>query len=292
MEGSVEELLRRMVDAQSTASSALNALQLRDGTSQSRIPPLPEYDGRSESGFREFEFRVKQKLGSGNYPTLKAIRAVMGCFSGSAAQVAQSMEAKLIASPTIDGFFLELRKIFLSPSNQENAKLQFERKTQSKDSVRGYHSALGALHRETFPDNFGQLQTGLINHFIAGLNDDEIRLKLRDLSVTGQFPKTYEDALALTLAFSAQKDIVSMEKHRLKNSKRMNFNTETEDDNMDCSMVEPPKCRIHPLSKHTDAQCNAQKTPGFIPKAPNFTPKTSGFKRGCFNCGDLSHIKS
>ncbi len=253
--------------------------------------------------YLQWERSIRAICQANDYTLQQTILATKASLTGVASDMAQNLSNDAAAYASPRHFFEALRRVFVSPANIRLAQADFEKRTQRlQESIRVYHALLLALYTEGWAkvdeawrddeDNdppapyenhqepIGSRSTRLIERFISGLRDDELRLRMRDSVIDGQAFDTYEAVLNRALAFMANRDQNEYDAKCIKTGgtrlhlkefdtlvpQNRGFRQDRQDQPMELGAVgaggaaanAKKWCTHHRVDTHSDAECYVQ----------------------------------
>jgi hypothetical protein len=242
-----------------------------------RLDTFSNHEGES---YEQWAFHVEMSLQAKELHPPQSIYTILGALRGQALDIGRSLKEQITHYSSNQDFLTALRSLFVSPAHQHQARALFERRIQEKgESVKVFHGLLLQLFNDAFNDK-ERREADIIDHFVSGLQDRNIRSKLHDLRVINMFPATYTKVLDICLYYMAEKEKIAIEDGRIRSggyvsNGRANRNTQ---EPMDIN-----SCKIHPSSTHTNDQCRQQS------KKKNGQVKTSQSKTNFNNNNNNSN---
>lgn len=168
----------------------------------------------------------------------ETVGTVLASMTGSAAEITSVLSTDVTTYQNgIEGFWKNLRKLFVSPAHTSVAQAMFASRYQGRnESIRGYHAALNSVwtdayleeeepwhHDDQIPvpngsnrqDAPGLKSRRLIEQFVTGLLDENIRVKIRDsITYRGAPIADYQEALNRALTLKTNADRAQAERQR------------------------------------------------------------------------------
>ena len=182
---------------------------------------IREFHGRPGDDYEEFESQARTVAVNNGWDAFHTAMSVLGQMRGLAYGVTSKMPRKQGAYTTVDAFFRQLRKLFVTPSYKKVAMTEYESRSQDpSEGVRPYHSLLHKLWCNAYleeeepwredddmavpephsrDDPAGHYNKRLIEKFISGLADEELRVEIRKTDTYSNPIKTYDAALERAL---------------------------------------------------------------------------------------------
>ncbi len=283
----LQQQLTHMQQQQQQPPSQLQRLNLK----------VPKFEGQSSQEYERWA-RAAQIVCAGNQYTLgQTLAAVLSAMTGRAADIASTLSTDPARYVNVEGFFAQLKSLFVTPAFREVARAQFQSRVQGpQEPIRVYHAMLhklwiDAYGREEEPwrtDPNAQLPQGarredppghrsrrLIESFMQGLRQYQVRIKIRDSITYGMAVQTYEEVLVRALAFLSNQERTRQEGERLQHgtTSSSRFLWDQPGPAKGGRPADAPEpmdvggvwCRLHKTATHSNQDCRAQKGPSTTP---------------------------
>jgi len=229
-------------------------------------------------------------------------------------------------------FFHTLRLLFVTPAYASQARAEFEARVQKKDEgIRLFHGLLQKTwvngymeeeepwrHNGNAPpaphqagDPPGHRSRRLIDKFISGISNTELRIKMRDSVTMGNALDTYPACLERALDFMANMTMNADDNRRVTTGQKFTYKpsvfdaTPSQQKGHDTptpmeigALNDNPKgkyCEFHKVTTHSTKECKAKAKAGKT-SGTTASPMPSGApyskKVKCYKCGEPGHVKS
>ncbi|XP_059092019.1 uncharacterized protein LOC131887430 [Tigriopus californicus] len=293
---------------------------------------MPTLAKTTDRDFYRFEASARAVAAANGWSVTQLVRAVTANVRKGAMDLLMSVVRDPAAFRTMDDFWARIRQQFVSPAHRQIARADYERRHQHpKEEIRSFHNALYQLWEdghleedepwrsnpqlsEPYPgartDPPGFRSVKLINHFLAGLLDDKIRMKIKDTISMGVNITTYPEALTRALEFYANKERTRTERRRLhadhgshiQHRKPEYFKPQERTESTDIRSIQThisstrKWCRLHQTNSHDDKECIVQQRRATQPRdkltpTPQLRQKLDTVKYGntCKRCNGKGH---
>ncbi len=189
---------------------------------------VPGFEGQSSQEYKRWA-RAAQIVCTGNQYTLgQTVAAVLSAMTGRASDITSTLSADPASYANQEGFFAQLKSLFVTPAFQEVARAQFQSRVQGpQEPIRVYHAMLHKLWIDAYSqeeepwrtdpnlplppgaqlaDPPGHQSRCLIEAFMQGLRQCQVRIKIWDSITYWMAICTYEEVLVRALAFLSNQD--------------------------------------------------------------------------------------
>ncbi len=256
-----------------------------------------------KNNFLQWERHLRATARINQWTDDQTVMAAKAAMHGQASDLAQALPdtvrdcRECEPAGTLEAFYGQLRKLFVSPAHERLARAQFDNRVQgAKEPIRVFHGLLLALFKdghakiqEAWRDNLhmpvpapylnrrepvGSRSQMLIQHFISGLRDKVIRDRLLDQQVAqGHEFNSYTDVLAASLAYLGNVEQSEEDQRRIRQGGPRGRIREYDylkgvrgdrEEPMEIGALQDRRgggnaCRLHPEAAHTDQQCIVQR---------------------------------
>ncbi|XP_059097066.1 uncharacterized protein LOC131891489 [Tigriopus californicus] len=256
---------------------------------------LPILNKTTDRDYYRFETTAKAVASANGWTDHQTIKAVIVSVREEALDLLRPAIRDPSVFRTINDFWNRVRKQFVSPAHQQIARTEYQRRHQRpREDISTFHTQLHQLWEDAYlegdepwrsnlqmpepytgarADPTGYRSVKLINQFLTGLTDDEVRKSIKDAASLGHSITTYPDALTRALEFSANKEQTRMEKRRLMadhgpsftQRKPEYFQPRDRTEPMEVGIIQtqssaaPKWCRYHKRKSHNDEESLAQQ---------------------------------
>ena len=201
---------------------------------------IPPYYARPGEDFSNFERQARLIARMNGWSVLNTATATLAALRGTATSMTQNMTVEEGQYATVDDFFNELRKLFVTPAYKEIAQATFHSRAQKTDeNIRQFHSKLAVLWWDAYgeeeepwrldpnaalpegrpnarQDIKGFKSWRLINQFTRGIRDRTLRSAMK-LMVKSNGPiSDYTAALTMAMGIQADRQQLEVEDRHVK----------------------------------------------------------------------------
>ncbi len=252
---------------------------------------IPVFEGQSAQEYERW-VRAARVICRGNQYTLEqTIVAIISAMTGRASDIASTLSTDPASYTHVEDFFTQLKSLFVTPAFREVARAQFQSRVQGpQEPIRVYHAMLhkvwiDAYGQEEEPwrtdpdmpappgarreDPPGHRSRRLIEAFMQGLRQYQVRIKIRDSITFGMPIHTYNEALVRALAFLSNQERARQEGERMQHAttgaSRFAWDQPALVRGAKAADVPEPMdiggvwCRVHKTAAHSNQECRAQK---------------------------------
>lgn len=129
---------------------------LREGSTRTGGSHIPDFRGEGPDPTQEYfnwERCIKLCRTLNRWSVDTTVKQCLIAMKGRAGRIAVNLRAEDGAYPTVDAFLNEVRKIFVSSSYKEVARLRFEQREQKRgEDTRSYHQVLLHLWEDAYKE--------------------------------------------------------------------------------------------------------------------------------------------
>ncbi len=271
----------------------------------------PSEKGKKKQDYQQWVTRFRSAVRLNAYTPEQVIGAAQYALIGEAADLAECLSFELGAYAGADdegrlnNFFVALKELFQTPARAQIARTIMETRVQREDEdIHVFHSRLHRLWKDGWADTEeawrnaavpvpqdpydnlaqrpGSRSRRLIEKFIAGVRQEDIRLEIRRYITSGHDVTEYPEVLTLAVAFQSDKDRNAVDQRRITSG----YHPKSYDDyinpprrarqarqgdagepmdvgNLDLAAVNGGKwCTFHRTDQHEDRECRAQRSSG------------------------------
>ena len=189
-------------------------------SSASAVPSLQLTVYSGSTPFDKWALHVKTRVKARGAKPPHALWEIVSALEGEALDVATPIIDQVETYETVEALLRALRDKFVSPAHKHQARARFESRVQQRgESVKVFHGLLQQLFHDAYDVSERNMQV-LIEHFIAGLQDRRINLRIHEMYALGTQPTTYAAALEQVLALMAEYKRSAMETERVQSRGR------------------------------------------------------------------------
>jgi len=327
-----QQLLQQQAQQLQQLQAQLQVLQQAAGQPRPERTALsvPKFDGSPSKDFDSFQ-RTALLASQGNrWTNQQTILAVLHAMTGDAARIT----ARVPSDPAhfhddLTEFFNTLRLLFVTPAYASQARAEFEARVQKKDEgIRLFHGLLQKTwvngymeeeepwrHNGNAPpaphqvgDPPGHRSRRLIDKFISGISNTELRIKMRDSITMGIPLDTYPACLERALDFMANMTMNADDNRRVTTGQKYTYKpsvfdaTPAQQKGQDApvpmeigALNDNPKgkyCEFHKVTTHNTKECKAKAKAAQSSSAKAVPSGATTSQVKCYKCGETGHIKS
>ncbi len=204
---------------------------------ETRITP---FYGKPGESYAAFERHAKLICDNNGWPVKNAVMSVLSAMRDQASDITANMATAEGSYKSVDEFFVQLRKLFVTPAFKQVAQAAFHTRVQKTDeSVRIFHGRLAKMWWDAYGEEEepwrldptakvpedrpnardeirGYKSWRLITQFVKGIRERGLRAALKNrLVATGEI-KNYTQALEMVLKIQVDRDELRMEDMTIK----------------------------------------------------------------------------